>query len=115
MSVSTQDSDILIATSRAFQRVGSLSELRSGQPVGAIVDGKEVAVFAVDEEFIATAGICPHADGPLHEGEVEGRLLTCPWHGWQFNLDSGICEDDPCLTLARYEVRIDGDDILVRV
>lgn len=99
----------------SFQRVGSVAALRNGQPVGGIVDGKDVAVFAVDDEFIATSGLCPHASGPLHEGEVEGRKLTCPWHGWGFDLDSGACEEDPCLTLERYEVRIEGDDILVRV
>lgn len=113
--MSTTDGAQLIATSSTFQRVGSVTDLRGGSPVSAVVDGKDVAVFAVNDQFIATAGICPHADGPLHEGEVDGRLLTCPWHGWQFDLDTGVCEEDPCLTLARYEVRIEGDDILVRV
>lgn len=99
----------------AFHRVGSVAALRGGQPLEASVDGKLVAVFAVGDGFVATQGICPHATGPLHEGEVEGRVLTCPWHGWQFDLDSGVCEEDPCLKLERYEVRIEGDDILVRV
>lgn len=113
--MSTQENPDLIATATAFHRVGSVSALRSGQPVGGTVEGKEVAVFAVADGFVATSGICPHAQGPLCEGEVDGHTLTCPWHGWQFSLDSGVCEEDPGLQLERYEVRIDGDDILVRL
>ncbi|MFP5496398.1 Rieske (2Fe-2S) protein [Pseudomonas sp. 32A] len=113
--MSTPDSARLIASSGEFRRVGSVVALRGGEPVAGIVDGQAVAVFVVQDAVIATAGICPHAEGPLHEGIVEGHLLTCPWHGWQFNLQTGGCEDDPCINLARYEVRIDGDDILVRV
>lgn len=106
----------VIATTRQFQRIGSVAELQGGSvPISAVVDGKEIAVFAVDDDIIATSALCPHANGPLHEGEIEGRVLTCPWHGWGFNLDSGVCEDDPCMTLERYEVRIEGDDILVGV
>lgn len=107
--------DQVIATSGMFKRVGSVTALLGGEPLLAEVDGKEVAVFEVEDGFIATSGQCPHAGGPLHEGEVEGRILTCPWHGWEFNLDSGICEEDPCMTIERFEVRIDGDDILVKV
>jgi nitrite reductase (NADH) small subunit len=113
--MSTPESAELIATSTTFQRVGSVSALLGGEPLGAVVDGKEVAVFAVDGGFVATSGMCPHAQGPLHEGEIEDGILTCPWHGWTFSLDSGQCEEDPGLCLERYEVKVEGDDILVRV
>ncbi|QGZ31180.1 Rieske (2Fe-2S) protein [Stutzerimonas stutzeri] len=113
--MSTLESAELIATSGTFQRIGSVAALLSGEPLGAVVDGKEVAVFAADGGFVATSGICPHAQGPLHEGEVEDGVLTCPWHGWTFNLESGQCDEDPGLCLERYEVKVEGDDILVRV
>ena len=109
----SQTDAVVIASSTQFHWVGSAASLRAGEPLGATVNGKAVAIFLVDGEFIATAGICPHATGPLHEGEVEGRVLTCPWHGWGFNLDTGECEEDPCMHLERYPVKIEGDDILV--
>lgn len=110
--MSTADAE-LITSSLVFHRVGSVEALRAGEPTAATIGDQAVAVFLVDDEFIATQGICPHANGPLHEGEVDGRILTCPWHGWGFDLDSGVCEDDPCLQLARFPVKIEGDDILV--
>ncbi len=110
--MSTADAE-LIASSVVYHRAGSVEALRSGEPIGTTVAGQAVAVFLVDDDIIATDGICPHATGPLHEGEVEGRTLTCPWHGWAFNLDSGECEDDPCLHLKRFPVKVEGDDILV--
>lgn len=99
----------------ALHRVGSLAELRSGKAMRATVAGQKIAVFAVEDGAVATNGRCPHAHGPLHNGEVEGTILTCPWHGWSFDLRSGLCEEDPELVLERYEVVVDGDDILVRL
>lgn len=113
--MSSSESAELIVTSKTFQRVGSVAALVGGEPLAAVVNGKDVAVFVMDGGFIATSGICPHAHGPLHEGEVEDGVLTCPWHGWTFSLDSGKCEEDPELCLERYEVKIEGDDILVSV
>lgn len=102
-------------TQGALHRAGSLAELQSGKAMKATVDGQKVALFLLDGDVIATNGRCPHAHGPLHNGEVEGETLTCPWHGWSFNLRSGACDEDPELILERFAVVIDGDDILVRI
>lgn len=81
----------------------------------ATVEGQAVAVFALGDDVIATNGRCPHAKGPLHEGEIEGETLICPWHGWTYNLRTGACDEDPDIVLERYEVSINGDDIMVRL
>lgn len=94
-------------------KAGSLVALRAGTGNRATVSGKKIALFEVDGRVVATQGRCPHANGPLHDGEVEGTVLTCPWHGWTFDLHSGFCEEDPELTLVRYSVRVEGDDIMV--
>lgn len=94
-------------------RVASLQAVTAGEPILAEVGGTEVAVFMCQGRVIATQGQCPHAEGPLHEGEVEGAILTCPWHGWSFDLNTGQSQEDDTLVLKRYPVRIDGDDILV--
>lgn len=94
-------------------RVGSLAALRKGKPLGVSVNGHEVAIFELRDKIVATAGKCPHAGGPLCQGTLTGNVLTCPWHGWSYDLETGACEEDPGLTLQRYAVRLQGDDILV--
>ena len=97
----------------AEHRAGSLAELRAGGGTRASIGGKKIALFEIGGCVVATQGRCPHANGPLYEGEVEGTVLTCPWHGWTFDLHSGFCEEDPELVLERFPVRVEGDDILV--
>ncbi len=90
-----------------------MSDLATGKPLRATVDGQKILVFLVEGEPVATAARCPHAQGPLHQGEISGQTLTCPWHGWAFDLRTGACEEDPDLFLTRYPVARDGDDVLV--
>jgi nitrite reductase (NADH) small subunit len=101
------------AAEKSFQRVGSLDTLRGSGPFAATVAGQRIAVFNIDGTVIATQGRCPHAKGPIHEAQILGDTLTCPWHGYCFSLSTGACEDDPALTLVRYEVRLEGDNIMV--
>ena len=75
--------------------------------------GKTICIARFQETLFAFAHKCPHAGGPLHQGEIEGTILTCPWHGWTYDLRTGACDEDPSLNLARYPVRLDGDDIMV--
>ncbi len=53
------------------------------------VGDRVIAVFRNGDEFWALDGICPHAGGPLAEGVVTGHIVTCPWHGWQFDASTG--------------------------
>ncbi|WP_439485909.1 Rieske (2Fe-2S) protein [Blastomonas fulva] len=94
-------------------RIGSLAAVQAGEAILSEANGQDVALFMCQGKVIATNGQCPHAEGPLHEGEVEGTILTCPWHGWTFDLESGACQEDDTIMLERYPVRIDGDDVLV--
>jgi nitrite reductase (NADH) small subunit len=98
-----------------MHRIGSIAELQAGSPLRATVEGTKILVFMVDSKPVATAARCPHAQGPLHQGEICNGQLICPWHGWTFNLPSGMCEEDPDLILTTYNVRVEGEDILVAV
>ena len=98
-----------------MQKVGTMADLISGVPIRANIDGTRILVFLVEQEPVATAARCPHAQGPLHQGEICGTQLICPWHGWTLNLPSGSCEEDPDLFLKTYSVTRSGDDILVSV
>jgi nitrite reductase (NADH) small subunit len=98
-----------------FRRLGSVAELRAQDRLIATVGDQTVVVFDVGGSLVAIPAECPHAGGPLCQGERAGGVLSCPWHGYNFDLRTGACEDDDALRLERYEVRIEGDDILVKL
>jgi NAD(P)H-dependent nitrite reductase small subunit len=78
------------------------------------VGGKDVAVFNAGGTFYALDNTCPHRGGPLAEGEIEGCTVTCPWHAWTFDLKTGESMTDD-LKVACYDVRIEGESVLVGV
>jgi nitrite reductase (NADH) small subunit len=96
-----------------MHKVGSLTTLKAGQALSADIDGARVAVFLIDGKVVATTGKCPHAGGPLSAGTLCGAVLSCPWHGWSFDLTTGQCEEDPQIVLPLYSVHIEGDEVLV--
>ena len=53
--------------------------------------------------------------GPLDEGEIDGTTVTCPWHGWEYNVTTGENLDDPDTKQETYAVKVEGDDIFVEV
>lgn len=48
-----------------------------------------MALFKVGAELFAVQAFCPHLEGPLHQGSIQGREISCPWHGWRFDLATG--------------------------
>ncbi len=94
-------------------RVARLSDLDTGKQLSAQVGDQHLALFRVGGDVVATEGKCPHAGGPLHKGTVCEGKLTCPWHGWSYDLATGECDQSDDITLPRFAVRVEGDDILV--
>jgi nitrite reductase/ring-hydroxylating ferredoxin subunit len=76
------------------------------------VEGTEVAVFVVEGRAHAFANACPHEGNPLQEGEILGDTLTCAFHGWKFDLNTGAClhGDEPARVFG---VEIQGDEVVV--
>ena len=98
----------------AFVRVGSVGDVAVGQGALLDVDGVTLALFnAGGGRFHATSPLCPHEDGPLAEGWLEGDVVVCPWHGFDFELSSGRCRVDEALSITIYSVRVVGDDVEV--
>jgi nitrite reductase (NADH) small subunit len=111
--------------------VGSVADLESDGHVVARVGGREIGVLR-DRGTGAVHGLrnrCPHHGGPLCLGTVRERLagppggyeltgrkvLRCPWHGWEFDLETGRCLDDPSLRAAVYRARVESGRVLVQV
>ena len=97
-----------------FVKVASISDLSPGQVVLAEVDGERVALVNVEGELYAVADECTHAGCSLSEGDVDGRMLVCPCHGSEFDVTTGEPTTPPAFeALARYAIRVEGEDVLV--
>ena len=99
----------------AFVRAGKTTEV----PVGTIrefqVEGKSIAVANVGGQFHAISGVCMHRGGPLGDGPLEGNIVTCPWHGWQYDVTTGRVGQNPSVGVQSYPVEIRGEEIFVNV
>lgn len=98
-----------------FIKVATQSEIAPGTSKCVEANGKAIALFNVNGNFYALDDTCPHRGGPLSEGFVEDGVVTCPWHGWQFQLATGDCLTDPSTAQNKYEVKIEGNDVLINV
>jgi nitrite reductase (NADH) small subunit len=98
-----------------FVKMATLDELPPGGAKEVEHDGRIYALFNVGGSISAIDGICPHQGGPLAEGIVEGTLVTCPWHGWQFDIRTGAMPTGSRLRQSVYEVKVEGRDVLVAV
>lgn len=97
-----------------FVKAAKVGELQPGEM--KLVEALPTPVLLVnyDGQYYAIDEICPHADGPLSEGFLDGKVVECPWHGSQFDVTTGAQVMGLAMGgLARYPVRIEGDDILV--
>jgi nitrite reductase/ring-hydroxylating ferredoxin subunit len=94
-------------------RLCSIADVPPGTGREVVAAGRIIAVFNVDGQFYALDGICPHAGGPLGQGSLAGGVVTCPWHGWQFDVTSGRHCLNPRLTQAAYPVEIEAGDVFV--
>lgn len=70
-------------------RLAAASECPPGGSIERVVAGRVVALANVDGAWHAIDGLCPHQGGPLGTGHICGTTLTCPWHGWQFDVATG--------------------------
>jgi len=108
--------------------VGPVELLERTGLLTARVGGREIGVIATPDGPRAVRNRCPHQGGPLCRGPVALRLegtpgkydagdrlvLRCPWHGWEFDLQTGRCPDDAAMRVAVYPVRVESGRVLVR-
>ena len=96
-------------------RACHLSDIPPGSGKELAVGGRVVALFNVDGTVYALDGVCPHAGGPLGEGTLDGNVVTCPWHGWQFDVTCGRHCLNANIQHATFPVRVDGGDVFVDI
>jgi nitrite reductase (NADH) small subunit len=98
-----------------FVKVATLAELQPGSGKPVEVNGKAIALFNVGGKVYAMDNTCLHNGGPLGDGMLEGEVVTCPWHMWEYNVRTGELVADPSVKVVTYPVQIEGTDIKVAV
>ncbi len=96
-------------------KVAAVSELLPGQGKAVKADDLEIALFNVGGSFHAIGNTCLHRGGPLGEGSLEGSVVTCPWHGWEYDVASGMSRANPAMRVPVYRTEVNGDDVLVEL
>jgi len=97
-----------------FIKVAQSDELEDGELMAVEVDGEPVCLAKVDGCIYAFTDNCTHISGPLNEGELDGEVLTCPWHGAQFNVKTGKVLRGPARQdIATYPVRVEDNAVFV--
>lgn len=99
----------------SWARVAAVEDCPPGTALEAVAGDRVVALYNVDGEFYALDGVCPHQGGPLGQGELAGAIVTCPWHGWQFDVRDGQHQLNAALKQPRLDVRVDGGEVFVDV
>ena len=77
--------------------------------------GQEIALFNINGKICAIHAVCPHQGGPLAEGGIDGTVVTCPWHGWQFDVTTGVCTFNDAIKQPTFPVKEEGEDVSVEV
>jgi len=96
-------------------RVAAVEEIPPGTVREVLAGDRVVALGNFDGQFYALDGICPHQGGPLGKGRLVDSTLTCPWHGWQFNICTGQHRVNSAIRHTQLAVRVEGNDVLIDV
>lgn len=94
-------------------RIAATSDCPAGEAREIVAAGRIVALFHVGDQFYALDGICPHQGGPLGKGGLRGCIVTCPWHGWQFDVSTGQHQASRLLHHPTFNVKVEGEEIFV--
>ena len=99
----------------AFARTAKTNEVTPGTIREFQVEGKAIALANVGGKYYAISNTCLHRGGPLGQGVMDGNLVTCPWHGWQYKVTTGENCTNSAVKVASYQVQVEGNDIKVAV
>jgi nitrite reductase (NADH) small subunit len=99
----------------AFIRAIKVGDLAPGNIHELQIGGKEIALANVGGKFYAINNSCLHQAGPLGEGSLEGNIVTCPWHGWQYDVTNGKEVENPSVGVGCYPTEVRDGEVLVDI
>lgn len=100
----------------AVVRVAAVGDVAQG--TGTVIEAgdKTLALFNLNGTFYALDNTCTHMGGPLGEGDVQGNVVTCPWHGSQFDITTGEVIGPPARRpVAAYRASVENGEVMVEV
>ena len=98
-----------------FTLVARDADITEDAGVRIEVGGRAIALFRAGGRVCAIDDECPHRGASLSDGYIAGRCVTCPWHAWEFDLETGAAIDEPDAGVAVHEVRVENGGVLVRL
>lgn len=99
-----------------FTRIASRADFVSSRMKKVETGGRSIMIIKLGEEYRAFDATCTHEEADLSRGILMGRVVICPLHLSRFSIDTGAVENPPASEpLHRYELKMDGDDILVEL
>jgi nitrite reductase (NADH) small subunit len=99
----------------AWTQLAHVADLPPGGLIEVERGDDRYALCNVGGEIRALWGICPHHGGSLGEGALNGDLVACPWHMWEFHSGTGVCAMNESLRIPTFPVKIEGSAILVDI
>ena len=98
-----------------FVTVATTEDIPVGERAVVELGRHWVVIFNVDGQFHALDGICPHQGGPLGKGALAGCIITCPWHGFQFDVTTGQHQTSKSLVHPRFPVKVENGQVWVDI
>ncbi len=95
--------------------VGKIGDVPVGE--GRVVDaaGETLALFNLGGTYYAIGNNCAHRGGPLGEGDLDGTIVTCPWHGWRWDVTTGANANNPAIRVPCFPVTVEQGEIFVEL
>lgn len=99
-----------------YYKVASKNDVKEGKPFCTSAAGKKISLYKIGDNFYAISGVCTHAGGPLCEGEINGTIATCPWHGSKFDVTTGQVQHPPAIKpIQTYKTRVNGENVEIEM
>src|SRR3989442_5700594 len=96
-------------------RLAAVGDVPAGEGRVIEAQGKVLALFNVDGTYYAIDNTCAHRGGPLGEGDLEGRIVVCPWHAWRWDVTTGANANNPAVKVACFPVAVEDGAIFVEL
>jgi len=96
-----------------FVRVASVGEMFPGEMKTVEVNGRQIVLANVGGEIVAFGNECTHRGGPLGDGDLDGRAVTCPWHAWRWDVTTGANVNNPAVRVACFPVAVENGAVYV--
>jgi len=98
-----------------WARAGNASDFAEGKGRTLRLQGRRIAIFRYADQFYALDAVCPHTGADLGLGRVKNRRVTCPDHGWTFDLSTGCMPGADEIAVRSFPVKIEGEQVFVEL